>query len=73
MSLGVKLGSKIAALDHDVYLDTVKGKSLALAYADMYRKIVHRECMPVDIRVRKAYNKGHYSVYAVPTHRGSKK
>jgi hypothetical protein len=66
MSPGVKLGSKIAALNHDIWLETVEGKSHALMVADAYSRIVRRERMPLTIKVRKAYNRGCYSLFAVP-------
>lgn len=66
MSTGLKLGSRIVALDHDVFLETVDGKSLALVIADAYRTIIRRERMPLDIKVRKAYNRGCYSLFAIP-------
>ncbi len=66
MAVGVKLGGKIAALDHEVYLETVDGKSYALAIADAYKQIIRRERMPLDVKVRKAYSRGCYALWAIP-------
>jgi len=67
VSTGVKLGSRIVALDRPIWLETVEGrKSLALAMADAYRAVIRRERMPLEIRVRKAYQRGCWSLFAVP-------
>ena len=73
MSVGVKLGSKIAPLDREIFLETVEGKSPAVERREAYTRIVRRERMPVDIRMRPAYHRGCYSLFAVPHKtRGSK-
>lgn len=67
MSPGIKLGGRIAALDRPFWLETVEcGKAQAKAIAAAYEAIVRRERMPLDIKVRPAYNRGCYALWAIP-------